>query len=734
MFSRCRFKLKPGLLPNNAPGRRFKHKRTPQEPKIIDVDKLPAKSPERALEPWQKDAIQACMVAIDSGRTKIGMHTYGDRYHTLLLPLLDRIRPNPHAIPNAPQVLVVAEDPSLDKLALRIAQQRVDWKVETDAKTVSEPSKADVLVTTYKRLMRDSARFKNRINISALKAVVLSGVETCTPPFGPNFDTFWSRLFDPPDSSADAPVKGHRAPKPSRSPVVIAFTVKDNFNLIRRLGNIEEVVYRRTPLDALDTQECDSRFMAVALPLGLRKLSFKHGKDFAAPVLSKVMRRPAILRATLNAWLNNAATRESTVLYCVNEPHAKELVKLFQGAKVDARWLEDPDVKTKKGKQKSNLRSAYDKGLASFSAGEFPVLILTHSRTLHVPRIDCLLLAAPTADYSVYGSRLSSAMSASPDTGKEDSLIIEMVDAARLKRMRVYDVGDLLQLPPEEIQGQPLATLRTRAQVLANGALKQDLRALEKEREERATAPPTEPTVISVQHTSALAKQDSAEKADQALQIANKFHKGRTWVRCAPGIYVHDCYQVGHVIIRTKPNEGGPAHYEALWSPVQLAEGTPSARGPPACSLSVENSMLVNILPHVRQFLGGFTPPHPPEYRTTKASDAQLAALRELYPVDVLTYLTLPDEKPLPRDKLLDFVTKGEASNALARLRYTQGQAGDLTPFTHAELVKIAKRIQNNVQLKPASVRLSWGPEAKRWRRETKEALKKNQAKRRRAG
>ncbi|KAJ7768475.1 hypothetical protein B0H16DRAFT_1519924 [Mycena metata] len=673
MLSRCRLKL--GLPPLTS-GRRLKSTKS-KEPQIVRAAPLRAFT----LKPWEEDAIQACMTAINDGRTKIGVHAFGVKHLTMLPTLLDSIPPSPHARLNTPHTLVVAAESSgmATKIAEKLAQQRVNWKVEVDGKKAVGPSTADLLVTTYTMLMQDRVQKEGsepRFIMSTLKAIVLSDFECCTP--RRDFDTVWSRLFGNGPDELEAVVPPH-------TPIVIATTASEEFNTLRRLDHIEEVVYRQTFLDSILVHwECNPSFLAIPAPIGLRSVKVKGGLELNPHSLSKVMRVPRILRSTLQAWLDHAAsTRKSTVIYCVDDPHAKALETLFQGFSIDARWL----------KHASKNEVAFNKGMAEFRDGQFPVLIVTHGKTVDAPRIDCVLLAAPTVNRTVLASQLLSAMKASQSTGKKGSLIIEMVDTSRRKRtpVHVYDFTDLFQLAHAEIQGQTLDVLRERAKQVADSALEEDLKEQEQKRVERANVPQPTPRPVAEKlekPTRVLDNQAPKEQRDETLDTANKF-RTRHWVRCGPGVYLHDCYRMGHAIIRLKEGSQG---YEAYWNPVALVAGV-AYEGPSARWLSGENFELTDILHRVTSFLDTHAPAKLAKHRMYKASDWELQTLRELHPSETMRHVLL-EGKPMPRDEFFEFLSTGDASDALARLRTTDEQ--DPVIFTYAEQALILKRIQRN--------------------------------------
>ncbi|KAJ6594372.1 hypothetical protein B0H19DRAFT_1095205 [Mycena capillaripes] len=634
-------------------------------------------------EVWQRDAIQACMNTIQAGRTKIGIQLAKGTYSTLG-GLMDSLRQNLHLDASRRQILVITDTAvSAKKFAHKISLQRPHLRIEVDDKTATTQSDAEILVTTYKIVQKDVKKqgklmnqktivLPKRFDKSALKAVILHNVDEFKPP---SYDPFLARFeTELPEDAPSAP----------QQPVIIGTSSSDDFNALRRLKFIEEVAYRRSFLDDFqETWECNALFSAIPAPIGLRKISIKQQSFFQVHSLSKVMRQTPLLRITVQAWLERAATRKSTLVYCANDNHAQKLAAAFiEIAKVDARSI---PLKAVLAQPKTPEYSLYTQEMAAFEAGEFPVLLYPHPVAIDLPRIDCVLIAAPAVDREVLANMMSSGMKPSPDTLKEDAVIIEIVDINQ-KRTHGYSLSKLFLLEPENIDGQPADVLRRRAEEKAQEVLDK----LNSEPE-----PETEPTphldVEQLPASGALARQANAGLSDPALKIMNKTHK-RRWVRCAPGIYVHDCFGGGHAIVRAVKTAEGDLAYEAYWTTRRLIEGT-STDKESTRKLSVPGE-LENILHQVSAFFAKHELSRSVS-RSIEATGRQIEALRALCP-ETMSHV-VHDGQPMSRDAFLDWVTYGDASNALARLRYSRDP--DTPAFTYAEQGAIVKRIRANEQV-----------------------------------
>ncbi|KAJ6477399.1 hypothetical protein C8R47DRAFT_1140379 [Mycena vitilis] len=664
----------------SALGRRFVHERAPP-----------------ADRGWQQDAVQACMNAIQTGRTKLGIQvTEGAR--SMVAGLAASLHQNPDATRH--QILVVCHTPQNGKKFFHkiVAEQR-HLRAEVDDKKLTALSHADVFLTTYKIVLRDTVKsgsgmsaekkpFQQRFDKSALKAVILTDAEEFKPP---SYNAFLTRF------QTDAP---EDASPPSQQPIIIGMSSNDDLNVLRGLEWVEEVAYRRSYLDVVQkTWLPNALFSAVPAPLGLRKVSIKMQLFFQVHVLSKVMRQRQVLLATVQAWLDRAATRKSTVVYCVDEDHAMKLAQMFaEVAKVDARYIPQKAMNAEPETPDSLIRA---REIAAFEAGEFPVLLLPpiarhvvpgHAR-VNVARTDCVLIAAPTVNRYELAQMISSGMQPSP--GKEDPLIIEMVDINQ-KRGQAYSLSQLFLLEPEQIDGQRADVLRQRAEDIAEAALfklreqraKDLAKAQPKEEREEVEKVPPPPflDIAQLPASGAVARQGDAEANDWALKTLNIHPGKRFWVRCTRGVYVHDRYERGHAIVREVKSEEGPPEYEAFWTSRRLLEGT-SAEEEVTRKLSVPGKLL-DIISQTAQFLKRAPLPEPVS-RTSKATEAQITVLRELYP-ETMSHVVC-DGQPMSRDAFFEWITIADASKAIARLRYAPP---DAPAFSYREQADIVARIR----------------------------------------
>ncbi|KAJ7347096.1 hypothetical protein DFH08DRAFT_870242 [Mycena albidolilacea] len=630
------------------------------------------------LKTWQEDAIQACLNEIHAGRTKVGIQLGTAQRHTLT-GLMDRMLKNL----DVKQLLVVAaQRADAGKLAERLSQDYPEWTADVYSRKIPKLSHADIFLTSYKNMEKDAklkrsaeneakksdkkqkVAFVPRYEKSAVKAVILCDIDEYKPH---SFDSFLSHLRPPcpPDE------------EPPPLPIIISTSSKEDLNSLRYLEFIETVAYRRTFLDDIqETWKCDALFSAVPTPLGLRKCTIRLESFFQPQGLSKVMRRPPIIKQVVKQWQDLAGDRKSTLVYCVDEPHVTKLALAFKQAGIDAREVMESWIGAKPGTEGHWL---FQKQMADFKGGEFPVLLVSHGKeVVDVPEIDCVLMAAPAVDRNILASMISSGMRLSSETSKENCLIIEMVDG-NITRCRGYSLKDLFQLPPQDIDKQPPSVLRERAQTKARLAFE--------------NAPPKPKAVVSPETdvellpaSGQLHEQATREHGDETLETVNRFKK-RRWVLCAPGVYVYDCNARGHAILRQTEGD----LYEAYWTTRRLLEGTDAKENAGVTHKLSVPGKLDDILAALADFMRNT--PARPAFRKMKATPSQIELLKELYPVETMSHVVL-EGKPMVRDAFFEWLSVGEASNAIARIRYRAN--ADYPPFSYEEQVDVVKRIRIN--------------------------------------
>lgn len=175
--------------------------------------------------------------------------------------------------------------------------------------------------------------------------------------------------------------------------------------------------------------------------------------DFAQGQLAQLVNTPARNRAAVEAWMQTAATRQATLAFCVDVQHARDLASAFRAAGIAADSIAGED-------------GDRDARMADFERGDLQVLcncqLLTEG--VDIPRIDCVLMAAPTQSQIRYVQAIGRGTRLAP--GKTDCLVLDVVDDAR--KYTLQTSGDIFGLPRRfNAQGANLLTCARAVEAVA---------------------------------------------------------------------------------------------------------------------------------------------------------------------------------------------------------------------------------------------------------------------------
>ena len=107
----------------------------------------------------------------------------------------------------------------------------------------------------------------------------------------------------------------------------------------------------------------DVKFTTVRSGADLSRVKTARG-DFQTNALSNAVNNAETNDVTVRSWLATAKERQSTLVFCVDLTHVAALTATFRSHGIDARFVtSDTPMKVRTER------------LASFKAGEFPVLL-----------------------------------------------------------------------------------------------------------------------------------------------------------------------------------------------------------------------------------------------------------------------------------------------------------------------------------------------------------------------
>lgn len=138
--------------------------------------------------------------------------------------------------------------------------------------------------------------------------------------------------------------------------------------------------------------------------------------DFQVGDLSKAVNTLESNEITVRAWMDRAAGRKSTLVFCVDLIHVSDLTATFRRHGIEAKFVT--------GDTPKRVRS---ERLDAFRNQQYPVLLNcgVFTEGTDIPNIDCIVLARPTKSRNLLVQMIGRGMRLYP--GKENCHIIDMV-------------------------------------------------------------------------------------------------------------------------------------------------------------------------------------------------------------------------------------------------------------------------------------------------------------------
>jgi ATP-dependent helicase IRC3 len=225
----------------------------------------------------------------------------------------------------------------------------------------------------------------------------------------------------------------------TNAPVLVGVSATfARFDGLKLGAAIDHIVYHKDYVDMIgDKWLANAVFTTVKSEANLSNVKKDKFGDFALGSLSEAVNTTNTNNITVRAWMANAEGRKSTLVFCVDVEHAKQLTATFREHGVDARYITATTHK--------NVRSEQ---LEAFKKQEFPVLLNCGLFTegTDIPNIDCVLLARPTRSRNLLIQMIGRGLRLFP--GKEDCHIIDMVASLATG---VLSTPTLFGLHPDEV-------------------------------------------------------------------------------------------------------------------------------------------------------------------------------------------------------------------------------------------------------------------------------------------
>ncbi|KAA1471544.1 P-loop containing nucleoside triphosphate hydrolase protein, partial [Dentipellis sp. KUC8613] len=660
------------------------------------------------LRPYQESCLTACLDALKEGSTRIGVSLpTGSGKTAVFISLLSQIRSvdsDPEGEPGseATRALVVVNSVELARQAASQARTiRPDWSVEIEQGARHRATgTADVTVATYQTLLQRERLMK--FDPRWLKAIIIDEAHHAAAPSYRRILSYFEPDIQSPD--ADEPTGTEKVPTPvSRHIPIIGFSATFSRHDGLALGSVfQRIVYHQDFLHMVKEQWlCNVRFTTVKADLNLKQVTVSaRTGDFNASSLAHVINTDTINNLVVQTWMDKAANRKSTLVFCVNIAHVRRLTAVFRSAGFDARYLYSGTPAA----ERHDLVNAFKKG-------KFPVLvncgILTEGTD--IPNIDCVIVARPTRSRNLFTQIIGRGMRNSPHSGKTDCLVIDFVDTIN-RIPGIVCTPTLFGLNPSElVDDVPIDELEARANASeAEGTLSVPQADIDE---------PKSVTYIDYEDPFALVGHAS-RRSQHIAQLSRN-----AWVSCGDDIYVLECMGKGH--LRIEPSRGNGAdddtgdpdvHFRAHFAP-QIHYGTAAAMkvSPFRANRNVLTAAtLADAVHGCDTYAASKVVPGPlalgmlrtAKWRRDPATPSQKAFIgkrwgmhaQELKRVDGAVEATFPDR--------VESLTKGDAAGIITRLKH-----GAQSRYAKKVLaMRRAEVVNTKEQRRQASLRVKVGP------------------------
>lgn len=224
----------------------------------------------------------------------------------------------------------------------------------------------------------------------------------------------------------------------------------DGIGLIEVYGRIHEGI---SLLDAIEQGFLVEPFgIRQCVDVNLDDIPSRNG-DFAELPLAERMKAPAVLDATIDAWLEHAERRK-TIGFAVRVDHAALLAERFNARGVRAAYVHG-------GTSADARRKLYD----DLRDGELDVLLSVGVLTegFDERSVACVMLVRPTQSLGLYKQMIGRGLRTHAPSGKRDCLVLDVTGTTRRKSLiTLAMLGGLPAEPLEKEDPEPREAQDTR--------------------------------------------------------------------------------------------------------------------------------------------------------------------------------------------------------------------------------------------------------------------------------
>lgn len=427
------------------------------------------------------------------------------------------------------------------------------------------------------------------------------------------------------------------------SPALVGVSATmSRFDGLRLSDAIDHIVYHKDYIDMIGQKWLsDVVFTTVKSTANVSKVKSAPTGDFQLGQLSRAVNTEEVNEITVRAWMDRAAGRKSTLVFCVDLAHVSDLTAVFRRHGLDARFVTGDTHKRIRGDR-----------LDSFKRGEFPVLLNcgVFTEGTDIPNIDCILLARPTKSRNLLVQMIGRGMRLHHD--KDDCHVIDMVSSLEVG---VVSTPTLFGLDPDALVKE--------ASVEEMKSL-QDRKELEESREQRAEVRKPSLPEQGSRRTVTFTDYDSVYEliGDTSGDTHIRRISALAWVMVGPNRYVLSSQDGSYLSIEGVFRREEIAHTVTFTQKLSAeAMEVSSTKSPYMRPRQIAASKTFSDAVHAADTFASSKMPwkvvHAGQaWRRYPATDAQLAFLNKVRPME--DQLTAEE------------VTKGKANDMISKLKF----------------------------------------------------------------
>ncbi|KAL8806165.1 MAG: hypothetical protein Q9200_005150 [Gallowayella weberi] len=605
-------------------------------------------SPATRLRNYQEECIQSVLSYLNKGHKRLGISlATGSGKTVIFTQLIDRIKPSQ---PGATQTLILAHRRELVEQAAKHCSNAYPTKsIEIEMGNLQASGGADITVASVKTLNSghriskfDPARFKLVIVDEAHHVVASSYMNTLR-----HFGLTKSRgpTHSPMDMLQN--LGWAQSQETACSPALIGVSATlSRSDGVRLSDALDHIVYHKDYIDMIQDKWLSSViFTTIQSKADISRVKRGPSGDFQTGDLSKAVNNTETNEITVRSWLSKAASRKSTLVFCVDLAHLTALTAAFRSHNVDARFVTGDTSKQIRGER-----------LDAFRNRQYPVLVNcgVFTEGTDIPNVDCVLLARPTRSRNLLVQMIGRGMRLHPE--KTNCHVIDMVASLNVG---IVSTPTLFGLDPAEMVNE--------ADVDQMRSL-QERKELESFREQEAEAAET----VKHRHLPAQELSRNITFTDYGSVYdliddtsADRHIRGMSalaWVLVGENRFVLSSQNGEYLTIETPPASAGPGELVRVWYTQKVPEETHRAGNSPFMRpRQVAQSETFSDAVHAADTFATSRFPwhsvqHTQRWRKMPATEGQLMFLNKFRDMD---------------DQLTaDRVSKGKAGDMITKLKH----------------------------------------------------------------